>query len=77
MNAEYEKVQYLLEYHREQIKRMSPLDFEIFVADIFKKLGFSIKITQKTRDAPKFAEERENLMALWDIDNLLKLAVDY
>lgn len=131
---EYEKAEYLLEYNREKIKRMSPRDFEYFVADIFEKLGFSVKITQATRDGGKdiivtktdpipytliveckhwgekhkvdvsvvrsvygvqmatqanqsvvvtsskftrdarqFAEERETLMTLWDIDDLLKL----
>ena len=136
--AEYERAQNLLDYHREQIKRMTPRDFEILVADIFEKLGFSVKITPKTRDggkdiiatkatpipytliieckhwgeshkvdvsvvrsvygvqmatqanqsvivtsskftkdARKFAEERENLMALWDIDDLLNLIADY
>lgn len=29
-----------------------------------------------TRDAREFAEERENLMALWDIDDLLKLTIN-
>ena len=113
---------------------MSHRDFEYFVAEIFKKLGFSVKVTkatrdggadiiatksipfpytllveckhwrpehkvdvsvvrsvygvqvanqanqsvivtssQFTRDARKFAEERKSLMALWDIDDLLKL----
>ena len=35
---------------REKIKKMSPREFEFFVADIFEKLGFSVKITQATRD---------------------------
>lgn len=48
--AEYERAEYFLEYNREKIKRMSPRDFEFFVADIFEKLGFSVKITQATRD---------------------------
>lgn len=116
---------------------MTPRDFELFVADILEKLGFSVKITQVTRDGGKdiiatkaypipytliieckhwgenhkvdvsvvrsvygvqmamqanqsvivtssrftrdareFAEERENLMALWDIDDLLKLTIN-
>lgn len=29
-----------------------------------------------TRDARKFAEERKNLMELWDIDDLIKLAME-
>ena len=29
---------------------MSPRDFEFFVGDIFKKLGFSVKVTKATRD---------------------------
>lgn len=133
---EYIEAESILEYHREQIKNMSSRDFEFFVGDIFKKLGFSIKITQATRDgghdiiatkaypipytliveckhwgdkhkvdvsvvrsvygvqtarqanqsiivtsskftkdARKFAEEQKNLMALWDIDDLLNLVV--
>lgn len=132
--AEYEKAEQLLEDHKEKIKRMPPRDFELFVADVFEKLGFSVKITQATRDggkdiiatkaapipytliieckhwgenhkvdvsvvrsvygvqmamqanqsvivtsskftrdARKFAEKRNNLMALFDIDDLLKL----
>ena len=116
---------------------MSDRDFEFFVADIFKKLGFTVKITPATRDGGKdiiatksmpipytliveckhwgekhkvdvsvirsvygvqmatqanqsvvvtsskftkdareFAKERKNLMALWDIDDLLKLIMD-
>ncbi|MEG1916957.1 MAG: restriction endonuclease [Muribaculaceae bacterium] len=135
--AEYESAKYLLEYNREQIKRMSPRDFEYFVAEIFKKLGFSVKITQATRDGGKdiiatkadpipytliieckhwgeshkvdvsvvrsvygvqmamqanqsiivtsskftrdareFAENQKSLMALWDMDDLLKLVVN-
>lgn len=35
------------------IKNMSPRDFESFVANIFKKLGFSVKITPETRDGGK------------------------
>lgn len=51
--AEYERAEYLLEYNREKIKRMSPREFELFVADIFEQLGFSVKITQATRDGGK------------------------
>ena len=29
-----------------------------------------------TKDAREFAKERKNLMALWDIDDLLKLIMD-
>lgn len=32
---------------------MSPREFEFFVADIFEKLGFSVKITQATRDGDR------------------------
>ncbi|MGN0642021.1 MAG: restriction endonuclease [Huintestinicola sp.] len=130
---EYEKAEFLLEQQRNKIKNMSHREFEIFVADIFTKLGFTVKITKATRDggkdiiatksdpipytliveckhwsekhkvdvsvvrsvygvqmasqanqsvivtsskftrdARRFAEERKNLMALWDIDDLLK-----
>lgn len=47
---EYEKVESILEYYRWQIQNMSSRDFEFFVADIFEKRGFSVKITQATRD---------------------------
>lgn len=134
---EYEKAESVLDYHRNKIKNMSHRDFEFFVADIFEKLGFSVKITQPTRDggrdiiatkanpipytliveckhwgenhkvdvsvvrsvygvqmatqanqsvivtsskftrdARMFAAERKNLMALWDIDDLLKLVAN-
>lgn len=131
---EYIEAESTIDYNKEQIKNMSSRDFEFFVGDIFEKLGFSVKITQTTRDggrdiiatkaepipftliveckhwrenhkvdvsvirsiygvqtamqanqsivvtssrftkdARKFAKERETLMALWDIDDLLKL----
>lgn len=50
---EYEKAEEVLEFHRNRIKNMSHRDFEFFVADIFEKLGFSIKITPATRDGGK------------------------
>lgn len=135
--AEYERAESLLDYHREKIKSMTPRDFEFFVAEIFERLGFSVKITQATRDGGKdiiatkaepipytliveckhwgknhkvdvsvvrsvygvqtamqanqsvivtssqftrdareFAQERENLMALWDIEDLLRLTIN-
>lgn len=131
---QYIEAQDILEHNREQIRNMSPRDFEFFVGDLFEKLGFNVKITQKTRDgghdiiatkatpipftliveckhwgekhkvdvsvvrsvygvqtaeqanksvivtsskftrdARKFAEERKELMTLWDIDDLLEL----
>lgn len=131
---EYERAEAILEQHRNHIKNMSHREFEFFVANIFEKLGFTVKITKATRDGGKdiiatksdpipytliveckhwgeehkvdvsvvrsvygvqvatqanqsvivtsskftkdareFAEERKNLMALWDIDDLLKL----
>ena len=33
---------------------MTPRDFEFFVANIFEKLGFSVKITQATKDGGKY-----------------------
>lgn len=50
---EYIEAESLLDYHREQIKNMSPRDFEFFVGNIFERLGFSVKITQATRDGGK------------------------
>ena len=134
---EYEKAEAIIEYNRNRIRNMSDRDFEFFVADIFKKLGFTVKITPATRDGGKdiiatksmpipytliveckhwgekhkvdvsvirsvygvqmetqanqsvvvtsskftkdareFAKERKNLMALWDIGDLLKLIMD-
>jgi predicted Mrr-cat superfamily restriction endonuclease len=48
--GEYLKAEGILEFYRNKIKNMSHRDFEFFVADIFEKLGFSVKITQATRD---------------------------
>lgn len=131
---EYAKAEAILEYNRNCIKNMSHREFEFFVADIFEKLGFTVKITKTTRDGGKdiiatksdpipytliveckhwgeghkvdvsvvrsvygvqvvtqanqsvivtsskftkdardFVEERKNLMALLDIDDLLKM----
>lgn len=47
---EYIEAESILDYHKEQIKNMSSRDFEYFVGDIFEKLGFSVKVTQATRD---------------------------
>lgn len=116
---------------------MSSREFEFFVAELFEKLGYSVKVTKATRDggqdiiatkkgpipftliveckhwganhkvdvsvvrsvygvqtamqanksvvvtsskftkdARKFAEERQELMTLWDIDDLLKLVIE-
>lgn len=130
---DYIEAEALIEQCKEKIRNMSPREFEFFVADIFERLGYSVKITQATRDgghdiiatkadpipftliveckhwgekhkvdvsvvrsvygvqmaeqanqsvivtsskftrdARKFAEERKNLMALLDIDDLIK-----
>jgi hypothetical protein len=50
---EYEKAEAILEYNRNRIKNMSHREFEFFVADIFEKLGFTVKITKATRDGGK------------------------
>ena len=134
---QYIQIEELLEYHRNQIKEMSSREFEFFVAELFEKLGYSVKVTKATRDggqdiiatkkgpipftliveckhwganhkvdvsvvrsvygvqtamqanksvvvtsskftkdARKFAEERQELMTLWDIDDLLKLVIE-
>lgn len=130
----YERAESILEYNRKRIENMTSREFECFVAEIFEKMGFSVKVTQATRDggrdiiatkaeplpytliieckhwganhkvdvsvvrslygvqvatqanqsvvvtsskftrdARRFAEERQTSMALWDIDDLLKL----
>ena len=110
--AEYERAEYFLEYNREKIKRMSPRDFEFFVATKADPIPYTLIIECKhwgenhkvdvsvvrsvygvqmamqanqsvivtssrfTKDARAFAEERQNLMALWDIDDLLKLTMN-
>lgn len=129
---DYIEAEALIEHYKEKIRNMSPREFEFFVANIFERLGYSVKITQATRDggydiiatkadpipftliveckhwgekhkvdvsvvrsvygvqmaeqanqsvivtsskftrdARKFAEERKNLMALLDIDDLI------
>ncbi len=136
--AEYARAEHLLEYNREKIRGMTPREFEFFVAEIFERLGFTVKITKETRDGGKdiiatksepipftliveckhwgenhkvdvsvvrsvygvqmamqanqsvivtsskftrdareFVQQRENMMALWDIDDLLRLILDY
>lgn len=133
---EYIEANTLLENYREQIINLSARDFEFFVGDIFKDLGFDIRVTKPTRDggcdiiatkaepipftliveckhwgmdhkvdvsvvrsvygvqtanqvnksvivtsskftrdARKFADERQHMMTLWDIDDLLRLVV--
>ena len=47
---EYIETQSILKCYKEQIKNMSSRDFEFLVGNIFKKLGFSVKVTQETRD---------------------------
>lgn len=48
--SEYIKVEDSIDYYKEQIKNMSSRDFEFFVGGILERLGFSVKITQATRD---------------------------
>jgi len=130
---EYIEADDILERNREQIRNMTPREFELFVGEIFESLGFTVKVTQATRDggrdiiatkadpipftliveckhwgekhkvdvsvvrslygvqtamqanqsvvvtstkftrdARKFAESRNTMMQLWDIDDLLK-----
>lgn len=132
----YVKIEEMLEYHRNQIRKKTPREFEIFVGDLFVGLGYSVKVTKPTRDGGKeiiattngpipmtliveckhwkeshkvdvsavrsiygvqiatqanksvvvtsskfsqdarqFAEERKELMTLWDMDDLLKLVM--
>ena len=47
---QYIQIEELLEYHRNQIKEMSSREFEFFVAELFEKLGYSVKVTKATRD---------------------------
>lgn len=50
---DYIRTEELLEYNENRIKDMSPRDFEFFVANIFRELGYSVKVTQSTRDGGK------------------------
>ncbi len=49
----YENLEDILEYERNKIKNMSPRGFEIFVAELFTKLGYSVKIISITKDGGK------------------------
>lgn len=47
---QYIKAEDVIEYNRERVKLMSPREFEEFVGDLFEKMGYKVKLTQKTRD---------------------------
>lgn len=47
---QYIEAEYVLERNRERIQKMSPREFELFVGDLFQRVGYSVKITQRTRD---------------------------
>lgn len=47
---EYLKAQKLIDEYKKRIRDMTPREFECFVADVFKNLGYSVKITKQTRD---------------------------
>lgn len=47
---EYIEADNILERNREQIRNMTSREFELFVAKIFENLGFTVKVTQVTRD---------------------------
>lgn len=47
---EYIKANSVLDDYRDQIINMSDREFEFFVGDIFKELGFTVKITKATHD---------------------------
>ncbi len=50
---EFQLMECWLSKERDLIKRMSPRDFENYVAGIFEKLGFNVKVTKATRDGGK------------------------
>lgn len=129
---EYLSVEDVLARRRVEIQNMSDRDFEFFVADILRDMGYSVKVTQQTRDggsdiiatkdnpipftmlveckhwsgsvgvsvvrslygvqaakranksilvtssrfkpdARAFAEDQQDLMSLWDMEDLLRL----
>lgn len=47
---EYLKAEAEMELKKEYIKNMSPIEFELFVGELFKHMGFIVKTTQPTRD---------------------------
>ena len=47
---QYVEAENILERNRERVQRMSPREFELFVGDLFQRMGYSVKITQRTRD---------------------------
>lgn len=40
----------VIEHNRERVKHMSSREFEEFVGALFEKMGYRVKITQRTRD---------------------------
>lgn len=47
---QYIEAQNTLERNREKVQSMSPREFELFVGDLFQRMGYSVKVTQSTRD---------------------------
>lgn len=47
---EYLEASSQLEMNKAQIHDMSSREFELFVADIFEKMGYKVKVTKATRD---------------------------
>lgn len=47
---QYIEAECILDRNRERIQKMSSREFELFVGDLFQRMGYSVKITQRTRD---------------------------
>lgn len=47
------QIQSVFEYNHDKIKNMNPTEFEDFVADLFGRMGFLVKVTPRTRDGGK------------------------
>lgn len=47
---QYIEAENILEHNRERVQKMSPREFGLFVGDLFQRMGYSVKITQRIRD---------------------------
>ena len=61
----------------QKIQEATPsMPVEVLGLEAMPNAGDPIQVTETEKDARAFAEERQDLMALWDIDDLLKLTMN-
>lgn len=49
----YRKINYSSKQIEQMIRDMSPREFEVFVAEVYKRLGYDVELTQATADGGK------------------------